>query len=141
MPLLRYRTGDLTRVLEDPCPCGRTHRRIARIKGRSDDMMIVRGVNIFPRQVENVLMRIPEVGTNYIIRLTREEGLDLMTVEVELQTGECLDSGESLSALRKKIQNDLKREILVTPVVKLVQQGTLPPSQGKARRVADERQI
>ncbi len=141
MPLLRYRTGDLTRVLEGPCPCGRTHRRIARIKGRSDDMMIVRGVNIFPRQVENVLMGIPEVGTNYLIRLTREEGLDVMAVEVELQKGECLDSGESLITLRKRIQHDLKREILVTPVVKLVQQGALPPSQGKARRVADQRQI
>jgi phenylacetate-CoA ligase len=141
MPLLRYRTGDLTTVLDSPCPCGRTHRRIARIKGRSDDMMIVRGVNVFPRQIESVLMSLPEVGTNYVIRLTRDKGLDVMTVEVELQRGDCLDSGDSLITLQKRIQQELKREVLVTPVVKLVQQGTLPPSEGKARRVVDDRDI
>lgn len=141
MPLLRYRTGDLTSLIEEPCGCGRTHRRIARMKGRADDMMIVRGVNIFPRQVEEVLMRTPEVGTNYLIHLERKDGLDVMTLKVELAKGECLEGGESLIAAQKRIQEEMKREILVTPIVKLLQQGTLPPVEGKARRVVDERQI
>jgi phenylacetate-CoA ligase len=86
-------------------------------------------------------MRIPEVGTNYVIHLDREDGLDVMTVKVEFQGGECLVGGESLISLQGRIQHELKREILVTPIVKLVQQGTLPPSEGKARRVVDERAI
>ena len=81
MPLLRYRTRDLTSVIPEPCACGRTHRRIHRITGRSDDMLIVRGVNIFPQQIERVLMSIPQIGRNYLIQL---EGLDDMTVKVEL---------------------------------------------------------
>lgn len=141
MPLLRYRTGDLTSLIDEPCPCGRTHRRISRMKGRADDMMIVRGVNVFPRQVEEVLMRIPEVGTNYLIHLERKDGLDVMTVKVELSKGEPLEGGESLIALQKRIQDEMKREIQVTPIVKLLQQGTLPAVEGKARRVVDERQI
>ena len=81
MPLLRYRTRDLTSIIPGPCACGRTHRRIHRITGRSDDMLIVRGVNIFPQQIERVLMSIPQIGRNYLIQL---EGLDEMTVKVEL---------------------------------------------------------
>jgi len=141
MPLLRYRTGDLTAITTSPCPCGRTHRRISRIKGRTDDMMIVRGVNIFPRQVEEILMRIPEVATNYLISLDRRNGLDVMTVEVELRKDVSRRDHESLEAFQRKIQRELKNEILVTPVVELVDQGTLPAGQGKARRVVDRRQI
>ena len=141
MPLLRYRTGDLTSIVDSPCPCGRTHTRISRMKGRADDMLIVRGVNIFPRQVEEVLMGLPEVGTNYLILLDRKDGLDVMTVKVELQKGDYLEGGEALNLLQRRIEHELKREILVTPVVKLVQRGTLPPSEGKARRVEDRRQI
>src|SRR5690606_29568037 len=84
MPLLRYRTRDITSVIPEPCACGRTHRRLNRIKGRSDDMLIVRGVNIYPQQIERVLMSIRGIGRNYLIRL---DGLDEMTVQVELAAG------------------------------------------------------
>ncbi len=104
-------------------------------------MMIVRGVNIFPRQVEEILMRIPEVATNYLISLDRRNGLDVMTVEVELRKDVSRRDHESLEAFQRKIQRELKNEILVTPVVELVDQGTLPAGQGKARRVVDRRQI
>ncbi len=108
MPLLRYRTGDLTAIIPNPCPCGGTHRRISRLKGRADDMLIVRGVNIFPRQVEDVLMRTPEVGTNYLIQLDREEGLDVMTIKVELKKGDCLQGGEE-SAPRRRDESGRER--------------------------------
>ena len=139
MPVLRYRTKDLTRIIPGPCPCGRTHRRIDRIKGRTDDMMILKGVNIFPIQIEKKLMEIPGVGTNFVIILDRVEYNDSMTVKVEVQKEFFGGNLGQLEALRRRIVEELKSDILITPRVDLVEPDSLPKSEGKAKRVIDNR--
>lgn len=136
MPLLRYRTRDVTSIIPGKCPCGRTHRRISRITGRTDDMLIVRGVNIYPQQIERVLMAMPGLGHNYLITLS---GLDEMTVKVELAEAAFDGNVEHLVQLQNQIVEKLRAEILVKPKVELVQPGTLPVSEGKAKRVIDQR--
>lgn len=140
MPLLRYRTRDLTRVLGRTCPCGRNHVRIDRMRGRSDDMMVLRGVNIFPIQIEKILMTFTELASNYLITLTTDKENDNMTVEVELEEL-FTDDYQRLQELTKRIQRALKDEILLTPVVKLLPKGSLPVSDGKAVRVVDKRTV
>ena len=140
MPLLRYRTRDLTRVLGRTCPCGRNHVRIDRMRGRSDDMMVLRGVNIFPIQIEKILMTFPELASNYLITLTTDEDNDNMTVEVELEEL-FTDDYRRLQNLTNRIQRSLKDEILLTPHVKLLPKGSLPVSEGKAVRVVDKRTV
>ena len=137
MPLLRYRTRDLTRILPGECPCGRQHKRLDRMKGRSDDMIILKGVNIFPIQIENILMQFKELGTDYLITLTNLEANDEMTVEVELSN--FIDDYGYMQRLTKEITRQLKDEILITPRVKLVPKGSLPKQEGKAVRVKDLR--
>jgi phenylacetate-CoA ligase len=139
MPILRYRTKDLTRIIPGPCPCGRTHRRIERIKGRTDDMIILKGVNIFPIQIEKKLMEIPGVGTNFVIILDRTDYNDSMTVKVEVQKEFFGGDLRQLEALRRRIVEDLKSDILITPRVDLVEPDSLPQSEGKAKRVIDNR--
>ena len=138
MPLLRYRTRDLTRVLSGECPCGRHHKRLDRMKGRSDDMIILKGVNIFPIQIETILMQFKELTTNYLITLETKDSNDEMIIEVELEKL-FTDDYARLQVLTKNITRLLKDEILVTPHVKLVPKGTLPQSEGKAVRVKDLR--
>ena len=140
MPLLRYRTRDLTRVLGRSCPCGRNHVRLDRMRGRSDDMMVLRGVNIFPIQIEKILMNFSELASNYLITLTTDKENDNMLVEVELEEL-FTDDFHRLQELTKRIQRALKDEILLTPVVKLLPKGTLPVSDGKAVRVVDKRTV
>jgi phenylacetate-CoA ligase len=140
-PILRYRTRDLASFTSEPCPCGRTHRRISRIQGRSDDMFIFRGVNIFPIQIEKVLMNIPEVGNNYRIVLAREDYRDIMRIEVEIKSELFFGDLQKLERLQERIQAELRSEILVTPEVILVEPGTLPTQEGKAQRVFDHRQM
>ncbi|MEJ5366130.1 MAG: phenylacetate--CoA ligase [Desulfosoma sp.] len=139
MPLIRYRTKDLTRILPGDCPCGRVHRRLDRIQGRSDDMFILKGVNIFPIQVEQVLMGIPEVGNNYRIVLDRLDNVDVMTVEVEVTDKIFVEDMRQLQRLQKKITKELKSELLVTPEVRLVEPHGLPRNEGKAVRLVDRR--
>ncbi len=139
MPILRYRTRDLTRFLPGPCACGRAHRRIDRIAGRSDDMLIIKGVNIYPMQVEQILMGMPEVGSNYLIELTRDGHMDQFTVKVEITEEFFVEDMRSLNALRGRVQAKLRDELLITPRVELVQHGSLPVSEGKAKRVSDLR--
>ena len=138
MPLLRYRTRDLTRILPGECPCGRHHKRIDRIKGRSDDMIILKGVNIFPIQVEQVLVQFKELASDYLITLDTEDGNDCMTVEVEL-ADRYIDDYAALQTLERNITRMLRDEILVTPKVKLLPKGSIPQSEGKAVRVKDNR--
>ncbi|MGB8298538.1 MAG: phenylacetate--CoA ligase [Polyangia bacterium] len=138
MPLLRYRTRDITSVVPGDCACGRTHRRLARITGRADDMLIVRGVNVYPQQIEHVLMAIPQVGRNYQILL---EGRDDMTVQAELAHGESDMGEEQRVALEGEIAARLRSEILTKPKVKLVPPASLPVSEGKAKRVIDRRTL
>jgi phenylacetate-CoA ligase len=141
MPLIRYRSKDLATILPDPCPCGRTHRRISRIKGRSDDMVILKGVNIFPLQIDTVLMNISEVGTNYLVILERENFEDRMIVRVEVRPEFFRGDLWQLERLRREITESLKSELLVTPKVELVEPDTLPKSEGKAVRVVDRREM
>lgn len=138
MPLLRYRTRDLTRIIPGECPCGRHHKRIDRMRGRSDDMIVLKGVNIFPIQIEQILMQYKELGSNYLITLDTEESNDAMTVNVELTQG-FTDNIITLQRLQQNIARSLHDEILLTPHVKLLPQGTLPQSEGKAVRVLDRR--
>ena len=140
MPIIRYRTRDLTRFLPGDCPCGRAHRRIDRLHGRSDDMMIVKGVNIFPMQIEAILMAMPEVGQDYQIILDREGFLDSIRVKVEIRDEFFVEDMRALAALQKRIAARLRDEILVTPKVELVERGSLPKSEGKATRVIDRRE-
>ena len=138
MPLLRYRTHDLTSLVPGLCACGRTHRRIRRIAGRSDDMLIVRGVNIFPQQIERVLMGMPQIGRNYQIQL---EGLDELTVKVELAPSSFDGQVGHLAELQNLVAEKLRAEIWVRPKVDLVATGSLPVTEGKAKRVIDKRSL
>ncbi|MBQ4003561.1 MAG: phenylacetate--CoA ligase [Bacteroidaceae bacterium] len=142
MPLLRYRTRDLTRILPGECSCGRCHRRLARLQGRSDDMIILKGVNIFPIQIEKTLLKFRELATDYLITLeTKEEG-DTMTIDVELAADFSTDDFKALLALEKNITRLLKDEILITPKIHLVPKGTLTVSdEKKAVRVKDLRKL
>lgn len=139
MPILRYRTKDLTRIIPGPCPCGRTHRRIERIKGRTDDMMILKGVNIFPIQIEKKLMEVPGVGNNFLIILDRMDYNDHMTVKVEVRREFFSGGLGQLESLRRRITEELKGDILISPKVELVEPDSLPKSEGKATRVIDNR--
>lgn len=140
MPLIRYRTRDLTAFLPGDCPCGRPHRRLARIQGRTDDMFIIKGVNVLPMQIERVLMALPQVGRNYLIVLDREGYQERLTVRVEVTPDLFRDEVDELLKLQQRIAHALRDEILVTPRVELVEPGSLPTREGKAIRVVDERE-
>ncbi|MEM2244824.1 MAG: phenylacetate--CoA ligase, partial [Archaeoglobaceae archaeon] len=141
MPLLRWRTGDITVMETEKCNCGRTHPRIMRILGRSDDMLIVRGVNVFPSQVEHVLMQIPELGEHYMIILDRVENLDEMTIQVELSEKVQIDKPAEILNLKKKVEEKLKSVLGVHANVELVNPGTIQRFEGKAKRIIDRRKI
>lgn len=141
MPIIRYRTRDLTRFLPGDCPCGRKHRRIDRILGRVDDMFIIKGCNIYPMQIEQILMAFPEVGENYLIILERVESMDQIRVQVEIRNEHFVEDMRALTALQRRIQQRLRDEILVTPKIDLVQANSLPVSEGKAKRVDDRRPL
>jgi len=138
MPILRYRTRDITRAAAGRCKCGRTHRRISRIIGRSDDMFIVRGVNIFPQQIEQVLMGIRGIAENYQIVL---ESYDEMTVRVEISKSLYDGNIEHLLELKATVTDRIRGAVMVKPKVELLEPGTLPVSEGKAQRVIDNRTL
>ena len=138
MPLVRYRTRDITRIIPGPCPCGRTHRRLDRFRGRSDDMFIVKGVNIYPMQIEKILMEFPQLGGNYLITVDTVGSNDEIFIDAELDDL-FTDDYTVIQALNKEITRKLKDEILVTPRVRLVDKRTIPQSEGKAVRLVDKR--
>lgn len=139
MPLLRYRTGDVTMLFEDGCLC-RRGQKIARITGRSDDMLVIRGINVFPSQIEHVLLKIPEVGNQFMVYIDRVNHLDEMTVDVEINreyfSGELTD----LANLQKKVVRELRDALELRTTVKLVEPGSLPRFEGKSKRVIDRRE-
>jgi phenylacetate-CoA ligase len=139
-PLIRYRTRDLSAVYPGICACGRTHRRIARIKGRTDDMLIINGVNVYPSQIEEVLMKMPEVGTNYQIVINKRGALDHFVVKTEVTSEMFSDDARDLNALRKKIHDGLRASIAIAGDVELHEPGVLPVTEGKAIRVIDTRE-
>jgi phenylacetate-CoA ligase len=135
--MIRYRTRDITRLSDEPCRCGRTHLRLMRVTGRDDDMMIIRGVNVYPSQVEAVLVGFPGLSPHYQIVLTREGALDIMTIEVELAA----DAGGPIDLKRKssELRHHVKSMIGVTCEIAVKAPGEVPRSQGKAVRVRDLR--
>ncbi|HNY79529.1 MAG: phenylacetate--CoA ligase [Sedimentisphaerales bacterium] len=139
MPILRYRTRDLAFLHPEPCECGRTHRRLSRILGRTDDMLIINGVNVFPSQIEEKIMKVPEVATNYQIHVDKKGALDRLTVKVEIYPKLFLGDVAKLEALRARIREELRSSIVISPNVELHEPGSLPVSEGKAKRVVDER--
>ena len=138
-PMLRYRTHDITRIIAEPCACGRTSRRIEKIRGRSDDMLIVRGVNLFPSQVEAALLGVKGIGPHYEIVLTRKNYMDRVQVKVELLDGSLLESYGALEELRREIQANIRRICQLDMEITLVSPNTLKRFEGKARRVTDLR--
>ncbi|MDD1753640.1 MAG: phenylacetate--CoA ligase [Methanotrichaceae archaeon] len=141
LPLIRFRIGDISILDSEPCECGRTHPRIMRILGRTDDMIIIRGINVFPSQVESVLMNIPEVGDHWEIIVDRKGHLDIMTVRMELTESGFSDKIGDLIKLKKKVSKELKNVLNVTAEVDLAEPGTIPRSMGKAKRVTDKRKL
>ncbi len=141
IPLIRYRTRDLTRLIYDKCVCGRTLVRMEKCKGRSDDMLIIRGVNVFPSQIETVLLLMSEVEPHYLIIVDREGTLDNMTVMVEIQEQFFSDEIKKLQELRLKITRNLESVLGITVNVKLVEPKTIERTAGKAKRVVDNRKI
>lgn len=141
MPMIRYRIKDVTSLMEDECACGRTSPRISRISGRTDDMLIVRGINVFPSQIEYTLMRIPEVGEQYMIYVSREGALDRMVIQVEIKQEAFSDKMEDMVKLRAHIESVLKKYLNISVEVELKAPGELPRFTGKAKRVVDTRVI
>jgi phenylacetate-CoA ligase len=139
MPLIRYRTRDLAAILPGACACGRTHLRLGRIAGRSDDMFIIKGVNVYPMQVESVLMGFKECGNNYLILLESAGDSDQMTVRIETTENARTMSADEFQRLEARLTRALRDEILVTPKVELVAPGSLAAGPGKAERVSDQR--
>jgi phenylacetate-CoA ligase len=140
-PMIRYRTGDLTRLLPDGCPCGRTGRRMSRVLGRSDDMLIIRGVNVFPSQIETVLFEIEGTEPHYQIVIDRKGALDEATVLVEVAESIFFDQMRRQKEMVERIQKRLAQELGVSFAVKLVEKKTLERFEGKAKRVLDNRRI
>ena len=141
MPVLRYRTKDITRLHYEPCACGRTHVRMGRVMGRTDDMLIIRGVNVFPSQIEHALLQVPGIEPHYHIVVDRVGTLDTIEVQVELSPSVMSDTVRDLETLERKIVNSLASHALIHASVKLCQPGTLPRSEGKAVRVTDRRHL
>lgn len=139
IPVLRYRTHDLTRVFKEPCECGRTHARMDKVRSRSDDMLIIRGTNVFPSQIEDVLNGIEELTPHYHIVVETVNGMDSLTVETELRPEMFTDSFEKLSDLQKKVAEKLKSVLLVGVNVRLVEPGGIQRTMGKAKHVSDMR--
>ncbi|SFM89083.1 phenylacetate--CoA ligase PaaK [Thermodesulforhabdus norvegica] len=140
-PMIRYRTRDITSLNPEPCICGRTHIRMNRVTGRSDDMLIIRGVNVFPSQIESVLMEIEEVEPHYQLIVDREGSLDTLTVLVEVGEQAFSDEVRKLQELEKKIEKNIKEYLGVSAKVKLVEPKTIARSEGKAQRVIDKRKL
>lgn len=139
LPLVRYRTGDLTRLDYTPCKCGRTTVRMENLSGRADDMLVIRGVNVFPTQIEEVLLKIPEIGPHYEILVERKNRLDVMTIAVELIDDRLLDSYTKLSELEIRIKSNLKSMLGLATNIRLVAPHSLKRFEGKAKRVTDLR--
>jgi phenylacetate-CoA ligase len=138
MPLIRYRTGDITMLLDDECPCGRGPK-LARFTGRSDDMLVIRGINVFPSQIEHVILEIPEVGNHYMVYIDRVNYMDEMTIDVEVSPGYFKGELADLKKLQYRVVKALHDVLDLRTTVKLVEPGSLPRFEGKSKRVIDRR--
>jgi phenylacetate-CoA ligase len=140
-PLIRYRTRDISVLYPEPCKCGRTHVRMERVSGRSDDMLIIRGVNVFPSQIESVLMNIEGVEPHYLLFVDRQGNLDTLDLQVEVNEKVFSDEVKNLQSLGRRIEKEIKDLLGVSVGVKLVEPKTIQRSEGKAQRVIDKRKI
>ena len=142
-PLIRYRTRDICRIDHTPCRCGRTHRRMGRVLGRSDDMLIIRGVNVFPSQIEAVLVGIEGLEPHYQLIVDREGSLDTLEVQVELSEKQFAGADEikTLQKLENQLRKDMKDYLGITAKIKLVEPKTIQRSEGKSSRVVDKRKL
>lgn len=140
-PILRYRTRDITYIYNEPCKCGRTHRRIHRLLGRTDDMLIIRGVNIFPLQIENVLLKQKGIEPHYLLIIDRVNNLDCLEVHVEMSDELSFDEVKVLEKIEKTIEHALHNELLIFAKVKLVEPKSIQRSEGKVKRIVDNRKI
>ena len=138
-PMVRYRTRDLTTLQTEPCKCGRTMRVMSRIHARSDDMLIIHGVNVFPSQIEACLMKVPEVAPHYLIELSSTDTMDLFEIKVEVIPEAFSDTMAAMESIRKRVAASIKEIVGLSPKIHLVAPGTLPRSQGKIKRVIDNR--
>ena len=138
-PIIRYRTRDISLLIADPCPCGRTHIRMRRITGRTDDMLIIRGVNVYPTQIETILLQIEGTAPHYLIVVNRVDSMDNMEVWVEVTEQVFSDEIKQLEALGKKIEHEIQSVLGIHVAVKLVEPKTIERSEGKAKRVVDNR--
>jgi len=141
LPVIRYRTRDITSLSYEPCPCGRTHARISKLLGRTDDMLIIRGVNVFPSQIESALMAVGEAEPHYLIIVDRVNNLDTMEVWIEVSEQLFADEIRKLEEVRKKIETEIYATLGINVKVKLVEPHTIERSEGKAKRVIDKRKI
>ncbi|HPP11772.1 MAG TPA: phenylacetate--CoA ligase, partial [bacterium] len=142
LPLIRYRTGDIVTLTTERCPhCERTMPRISKILGRIDDMLIIRGINVFPSQIESVLLKIPEVAPHYQLVVTREHHLDRLEVQVEVSPEVFSDEVKKLEELQQRVLSEIESTLGISVTVKLVEPKSIERSQGKAKRVIDQRQI
>ena len=139
LPLLRYRTKDLCSLTDEPCPCGRTNVRMSRIMGRSDDMLIIRGVNVFPTQVESVILEMEEFEPHYLLVVDRVNNLDVLEVQVEVRDGYYSDEISKMMAMKKKVAHRLQSVLGLSADIKLVEPYSIARSEGKAKRVIDKR--
>ncbi len=139
IPLIRYRTRDMTAINPIPCPCGRTHVRMDRIKGRSDDMLIIRGVNVFPSQIESIILETQGLSSHYQLIIRRQGAMDTLEARVEIDENLFSDEIKHLQHIEAKIQNNIKEFLGVTAKVSLVEPQSIERSQGKARRILDLR--
>ncbi len=139
IPVVRYRTRDLSRIIPEQCPCGRTFRKMERVTGRTDDMLIIRGVNVFPSQIEQVLAGVPGVAPHYQVVLTKRGSLDHVEVHVEVSPDIAFDEVRELERLQKRVKTDIQSALAVSIDVKLVEPKSIARSEGKAKRVLDLR--
>lgn len=138
-PMIRYRTRDLSRLQVQQCPCGRTMRVMDRVHARSDDMLIIHGVNVFPSQIEACLLKVPQVAPHYMIELSSTATMDRFEIKVEVTEGAFSDTVSDMELIRRKVASSIKEIVGLSPIITLVPSGTLPRSEGKIKRVIDNR--
>ena len=141
MPMIRYRTRDLTHLIYDKCECGRTAVRMGKILGRSDDMMIIRGVNVFPSQIESILLEFPEYEPYFLIEVDRVNNTDTFDIQVEVKPEFYTDQVNELVRLRQRLTSRIQSVVGIQPAIKIVQPGTIERSTGKAKRAIDHRKF
>ncbi len=141
LPIIRFRTRDITSLNPEPCKCGRTLVRMSKITGRTDDMLIIRGVNVFPSQIESVLLEVEGVEPHYIIVVDRKRHMDTLEIQVEVSDEVFSDEARKVEALEKKLMEEMESTLGISPVIKLVEPKSIPRTEGKAKRVYDRREL